>query len=175
MAGKLYEKDYLLMSNAPIRSAIADFDVDGGGMVVLGDLDAKEKSCFVATKPLADSKSVAIVYNPVLHYVMEGGVKLPTRTKSPDETCFAGDTLDVFVPFKGLIFGVNADNIDGTPTKGQFLEVKADSTLYAVSATQTPDVASFEVIDIVAHRNPTGGVIGGTVAYEYVVKTVFND
>jgi len=175
MSGKLYEKDYLLMNNTPIRSAIADFDVDGGGMVVLGDLVTTDKSCFVATKPLADSKSVAIVYNPVLHYVMEGTVKLPARIKNPNETCFAGDTLDVFVPFKGLMFGVSADNIDGTPTKGQFLEVKADSTLYSVAATQTANVASFEVIDIVKHRDPVGGAIGGEVVYEYVVKTVFND
>lgn len=173
MSGKLHERDYML-TETEIRSAIADFDVDGGAPIVLGGVNATDKDCFSAVKYTA-GKPVYVAYNPDFKYVMENGQKLPARVLGYTGTNLTGDVISCFKPEKGIIFGLEMGNVDGNtePKVGQFLEPKANDTVYEIKDTQTADVPSFEVIDIIAEREMTGAV-GQVKKNVFIVRTASN-
>lgn len=159
MAGILIEKSIMARNVDSLnRSAITtDFDVDGGGLVVLGDIDEKEKDVFKATKPTAETDDVWIAYNPSEHLTNVNGKMFAGLSKDPrDYTNLQKRVFDVFKPQAGDIIGILEANVVGdTATKGQFLEPTASDTKFTAKGSQTAKVkTSFKVIDVTTLQFP---------------------
>ncbi|MBQ0114136.1 MAG: hypothetical protein KBT03_13485 [Bacteroidales bacterium] len=172
--GVLFETDNFI-KNCINRGAVATFDIDGGAPVVVGGVNATDKELYNLTK-YDDEAQVAIAYNPSVKYDVIGGNLFPA--KSLDDRNYynpANKVVDIFIPEKNIEFGVTMANIDGTtaPTVGQFLEPKADSTVFEIKSSQTTGVPSFEVIEIKEVKYPTFDFTED-VEKIYVVKTRFN-
>jgi hypothetical protein len=173
MAGILYEFDPN-MTHDDVYSAKSSINVDGGGLVVLGDLQGDD---FVATAPLTASKRVAIALNPSVHYTkVSNNVFAGLTQDDRDYTNLAGEAFDVTIPVVGRIYKIIDANVEGTtaPTKGKFLEVTNGKTTMSIKATQTADVPSFEVIRVDTAQFPKVGSIGDEFVPVYVIKCVNN-
>lgn len=169
----LFETDNFIPSCIN-RGGIATVDIDGGTALAVGDYDTKDKELYTVTKATENDKKVAIAFNPSVKYDVIGDNLYPARSK--DDRNYsnpANHPLDFFIPTADVEFGILAHGITGTaPTKGQFLEPSADG--WTAKATQTSDVASFKVVDIVdSTKYPTFNFDDDTEKV-YILKTVFN-
>lgn len=169
----LFETDNFIPSCIN-RGGIATVDIDGGTALAVGDYDTKDKELYTVTKADAGAKEVAIAFNPSVKYDIIGDNLYPARSKDDrNYTNPAKHPLDFFIPKANIEFGILAHGIKGAaPTKGQFLEPSADG--WVTKATQTADVASFKVVDIVdGAKYPTFNFDDDTEKV-YILKTVFN-
>ena len=157
----LFETDNFIPSCIN-RGGIATVDIDGGTALAVGDYDTKDKELYTVTKAAAEAKEVAIAFNPSVKYDIIGDNLYPAK-----------HPLDFFIPKVNIEFGILAHGIkDAAPTKGQFLEPSADG--WVTKTTQTANVASFKVVDIVdSAKYPTFNFDDDTEKV-YILKTVFN-
>lgn len=162
MAGILIEKRIMAKNVDSLnRSAKATINVDGGGLVVLGDLDATDKDVFTATAPAAGTDAVWMAYDPSERLTVVNGKYFAGLTQDPrDYTNLANRVMDVYKPQVGDIIGVIAANIEGStaPTKGKFLEVTAGKTTLSIKATATASATSYKVIDVANLPFPQAGI-----------------
>lgn len=169
----LFETDNFIPSCIN-RGGIATVEIDGGTALAIGDYDTKDKELYTVTKATENAKKVAIAFNPSVKYDIIGDNLYPARSKDDrNYTNPANHPLDFFIPNVDVEFGILAHGITGdAPIKGQFLEPTAEG--WVAKATQTADVASFKVIDIVdSVKYPTFNFDDDTEKV-YILKTVFN-
>lgn len=174
--GVLFETDPFI-TKCINRGGIATVDLDGGAVVVEGAISSTDKELYEVAVPTATTvKKVAIVYNPSKKYDVVGGNIYPALS-ADDRNYYniAGKVLDYWIPEVGVEFGVTMGNIEGTtePTVGKFLEVTANKATFSIKASQTANVPSFEVVDIIEANYPTGDFTED-VEKVFVVKTRFN-
>ena len=173
--GILMERDNFL-PKCINRAGVASFDLDGGNVVVIGAIQSGNDELYALNKYATGGKQVAIAYNPSVKYDVIGGNKFPA--KSLDDRNYynvAGDAVDVFIPEQNVEFGVQMANIEGTtaPTVGKFLEPTNASTKFTIKDSQTANVPSFEVVQIMNATYPTGDFSEDKEPV-YIVKTRAN-
>lgn len=113
------------------RSAKAEFDVAGGGLVALAHPTEKGDDVWTATKPAADTDDIWMAYNPEVKYVDVNGKRYAGLSLSwdlRDYTNLSGLTFDVFKPqigdeiviTKDCVVDFTAAAVDGylVPTAG---------------------------------------------------------
>lgn len=175
--GVLFESDNFIVKTMN-RAGLADFDIDGGSPVVLGKVNAKDKECYDLAKWTTGQKVVYIAYNPSVKYDEIGGNLYPARSLD-DRNYFnpAGKVVDVFRPTLDVEFGIQAANIKSTDVAqvsvGKFLEPENGTLQFVKAESQTPDTPSFEVVDIIEQKYPTG-TFKEDKEKVYIVRTRFN-
>lgn len=173
--GVLFERDNFI-PKCINRAGVSAIDLDGGAVVVEGAIQSGNDELYTLTAPTSGAKRVAIAYNPSVKYDVIGGNKFPA--KSLDDRNYynvAGDAVDYFFPEVGVEFGVQMANIEGTtaPTVSKFLEPTDGSTKFTIKASQTANVPSFEVVQIMSANYPTGNFADDKEPV-YIVKTRAN-
>lgn len=173
--GVVFERDNFL-PKCQNRAGLAQIDLDGGAVVAEGAIVAGDDELYTLTAPVGTETRVGIVYNPSVKYDVIGGKLFPAKSLD-DRDYFnpAGKPVDYFFPEVGVEFGVIGANVKGStaPTVGDFLEVTANETLFTLSNSQTADVPSFEVVQIINKKYPTFDFTDD-VEPVYIVKTRFN-
>ena len=174
--GVLFEVDNFI-PRCINRGAIAETNLDGGAVVVVGAVSSTDNELYTASAPATSTvKKVAICYNPSVKYDEIGGNLYPARSLD-DRNYYniAGRALDVFFPDEEVEFGVTMANIEGTtkPVKGKFLEPTVNKTTFTIKDSQTANVPSFEVVEIRKETYPTGD-FSSDEEDVFVVKTRFN-
>ena len=171
--GVLFERDNFITQMVN-RGGVASVDIAGGSPVVEGGVNATDKELYDLTAYATGGTKVAIAFNPSKKYNVIGGKKYPAQSLDDrDYVNIAGDVVDYFIPEVGIEFGVTADNITGTASKGKFLECANGSLKYVVADTQTASVPSFEVIDTETVEYLDGSLADNKVTV-FLVKTRFN-
>lgn len=171
--GLLYEIDPNMTQDATY-SALSITDVDGGGLVVTGDLNG---DAFKVTPPSTTTKRVHIALNPTMKYTKIGDNIFTAMTDDDrDYTNLADNAFDIMEVVIGRLYEVIDTNIEGNtaPTKGDFLEVTNNKTTFSIKGTQTADVPSFEVIRVGKKLFPKESGIGDNFVPSYVLKCVSN-
>ena len=173
--GVLFERDWRI-PKCENRSGLAQIDVDGGAVVAEGAIVAGDDELYTLTAPVGTETRVGIVYNPSVKYDVIGGKLFPAKSLD-DRDYFnpAGKPVDYFFPEVGVEFGVIGANVKGStaPVVGDFLEVTAGETLFTIQSSQTADVPSFEVVQIIDKKYPTFDFTDD-VEPVYIVKTRYN-
>lgn len=173
--GVLFERDNFI-KNCQNRAGVATVDVDGGAVLAEGAIVATDDELYTLTFPTASTTRVAIAYNPSVKYDVIGGNKYPARSLD-DRNYFysAGDVIDYFFPEVGVEFGVTMANVEGetAPTVGKFLEPTATKGTFTIKSSQTDDTPSFEVVQIMSAKYPTGDFTEDKEPI-YIVKTRYN-
>lgn len=173
--GVLLERDNFITQMVN-RAGVSAKDIDGGSPVAEGAIQSANDELYTLTAPSATTARVGIAFNPSKKYDVIGDQRFPA--KSLDDRNYynvKGDVVDYFFPTVGIEFGVQMANIDGTtkPTVGKFLEPKADTFTYEIKDAQTDGVPSFEVVQILSAKYPTGDFTEDKEPV-YVVKTRYN-
>ncbi|MGL5767091.1 MAG: hypothetical protein ACRCX8_15760 [Sarcina sp.] len=175
MAGILIEKRIMARNVDSLnRSAKATVDVDGGGLVKLTTLDAKDKDVFTATAPVATTDSVWMAYDPSERLTVVNGKYFAGLTQDPrDYTNLATRVMDVYKPQVGDIIGVLMANVTGqtAPTVGKFLEPTAGATTLSIQSSATALTTSYKVIEVATLPFPQAG-IGMSFVPMYVCECV---
>lgn len=171
--GVLFERDNFIASKAINRAGISALAIDGGSPVVEGAIQSGNDELYALTAYATGGKRVGIAFNPSAPRDEDG---YPVRSK--DDRTYTnriGDVVDYFFPEVGMEFGVQLANITGdtAPTVGKFLEPTNGTLLYTIASTQTSNVPSFEVVQIINATYPTGDFSTDTEPV-YIVKTRFN-
>lgn len=170
--GILFERDNFI-PKCQNRAGLAQINLDGGAVVAEGAIVAGDDELYTLTAPAGTEKRVGIVYNPSVKYDVIGGKTFPAKSLD-DRDYFnpAGKPVDYFFPEVGVEFGVIAANVKGStaPTVGDFLEVTAGETLFTLNGSQTANVPSFEVVQIINVKYPTFDFTED-VEPVYIVKT----
>ena len=174
--GVLFEVDNFI-PRCINRGAIAETNLDGGAVVVVGAMSSTDNELYTVFAPASSTvKKVAICYNPSVKYDEIGGNLYPARSLD-DRNYYniSGRALDVFFPDEEVEFGVTIAYIEGTtkPAKGKFVEPTVNKTTFTIKDSQTANVPSFEVVEIREAVYPTGDFSSDTEDV-FVVKTRFN-
>lgn len=173
--GVLFERDNFI-PKCINRAGIAQVDIDGGSVVVEGAIKADNDELYTLTFPTSGAKHIAIAYNPSVKYDNIGGQLFPAKSLDDrNYTNIAGKVVDYFIPEKDVEFGVTMANIEGdtAPTVGKFLEITATKGTFTIKDSQTANVPSFEVVQIMDVKYPTGD-FSDDVEKVYIVKTRLN-
>ena len=124
--------------------------IDNGNVVALDSLITGEREVFKAVKPTAKTKLEAIALIASPEYMVD------ERKHNLDEfTNEKGDIARAYIFHNGDIFSVTAEALDGTPSVGHAVEVKAGQTKIHTAATET---ASALVIGKVIEIDTVGSV-----------------
>ena len=171
--GVLFERDNFIASKAINRAGVASVEIDGGTPVVEGAIQSGNDELYALTLFATGAKRVGIAFNPSAPKDADG---YPVR--SLDDRTYtnrAGDVVEYFFPEVGMEFGVQMANITGStaPTVGKFLECTNGTALFTIQSTQTASVPSFEVVQIIDAKYPTGDFSTDTEKV-YIVKTRAN-
>lgn len=173
--GLLVERDWRI-PKCENRSGMAQIDLDGGAVVAEGAIVSGDDELYTLTAPAGTESRVGIVYNPSVKYDVIGGKLFPAKSLDDrDYFNIAGKPVDYFFPEVGVEFGVIGANVKGStaPEVGDFLEVTANETLFTLNNSQTANVPSFEVVQIINKKYPTFDFTDD-VEPVYIVKTRFN-
>lgn len=170
--GVLMERDSFI-SKCVNRAGVSAVDIDGGVAVAEGAIVTGNDELYTLTVATSGAKHVAVAYNPSVKYDVIGGNKYPARSLDDrNYTNVAGEVVDYFFPEVDVEFGVSGAIIDGTPVVGKFLEPDGTGK-WAIKNTQTASVASFEVVQIMEVKYPTGDFTTDAEPI-YIVKTRAN-
>ncbi len=173
--GVLMERDTFI-KKCINRGGRATFDIDGGALVVQGAIEAGNSDVYALTFPVTATTRVGVAYNPPVCYDVIADQKFPAATTDDRAYCnVAGDVVPFFFPEVGVEFGIQSANIEGStaPTVGKFLEVTNTKGTYSIKTTQTADVPSFKVVEILKADYPTGDLSSDTENV-YIVETMYN-
>lgn len=148
------------------RSAIAQIDVAGGGLVALTAPTTQGEDRWTAAAPAAGTLGgLWVAYNPSVKYtVVNGKVYAGLSQDLRDYTNIAGHTFDVFKPKVGDEIIVTIDAVDATGANavaGDILESKANQTTFARVASATGATAgstAFEIEWVGALDFPKAGI-----------------
>lgn len=146
----------LLMSVQYVTGSNEATAIDNGNIVAVDDtLVDGESEIYVAKKPTATTpiKNIVLVANPELFY---------DETKHHDLSEYeneAGKTIRGYKLHNNDVFSVTAEAISGTPSKGKFLNVGADTKLVVASTVSTGDVNVGKIIDVETVGNDTYYVV----------------
>lgn len=162
--GVLFERDPFI-EKCINRAGIFTEDLDGGAPVVITEVNAKDKELYDVAK-YTTNKRVAVVYNPSVKYDNINGKLFPARSLDDrDYTNPANKPFDMFIPEKGVVFGINQWNLNSGNrsglVKGDVLKPEASTGLYVKTSTSSgkaPDGTepAFVVEDILEVKYPTG-------------------
>ena len=171
--GVLMERDNFIASKAMNRAGISALAIDGGTPVVEGAIQSGNDELYALTAYATGGTRVGIAFNPSVPRDADG---YPVR--SMDDRTYTnriGDVVDYFFPEVGMEFGVQMANITGStaPVGGKFLEPTNGTLLYTIKDTQTSNVPSFEVVQIISENYPTGDFTSDKEPV-YIVKCRFN-
>lgn len=107
-------------------------DVDNGNVVLVGALADGEREVYSTSAPAKDSKlnAIALVCAPEVSY--------DERKKNLNEFYNEADTIvRGYVFHNGDEFSITVDGFDGTPAKGNLVELQAGIKLNAVASATT--------------------------------------
>ncbi len=173
--GVFFERDNLAGHQLITRSGVGTVDIDGGALVVVGDVDTANKELYEVTLATATSDAdIAIARNPVERLVDQNGTYfIGESADDRNYTNIKGRPLNFIIPKVNYVFGIQQANITGTtePTVGKFLEPDA-SGKYQIKATQTADTPCFVVEDIIEQEYPTGNYNDG-IEKVYIIRCVY--
>lgn len=150
--GVYFQRDNLIGRLATIRSGVSTVDIDGGALIVVGDVNATDKELYSVTLAEADSTGlIAIAKSPDEHLVDQNGV-LSIGVSADDRNYYniKGRPFNFVYPELNLSHGIHMANVKGTtePEKGDFMEM-ADDGEYEIKSSQTAGALCFVVEDII--------------------------
>lgn len=166
MAGILLEKEIMARNvDSLVKSAKATINVDGGGLVVLGALDPKNKVVHTATAPAATTDKVYMAYDPserITPVVINGRTEYYAGLSSDPRayTNLANRVFDVFKPMEGDTIGILMEGVEGTtaPKLNDVLEPTVGKTTLTINATPTEGATQWKVIDVTVWNFPQAGI-----------------
>lgn len=124
------------------RTAQAQIDVAGGGLIALAESKVQGNEVWTATAPASGSLgNLWIAYNPSEHLTNVNGKFFAGLSKDPrDYANLAGRPFDCFKPVVGDEIDITVDCVDSTAASvvaGDILESKAGQTTFTRVAAAT--------------------------------------
>lgn len=130
-------------------------EIDNGNVVKLDGYMEGERELFKAVTPAADT--------PIDELAIVASVEIMYDERKKDLCEYvnaAGANVRGYIPRKRNIFSVTKEAIDGTPEKGNLVELQAGSTKMKAVASATGGTTTIgKVIDIEKHGRTTFYVI----------------
>lgn len=148
------------------RTAQAQIDVAGGGLIALAESKVQGNEVWTATAPASGSLgNLWIAYNPSEHLTNVNGKFFAGLSKDPrDYANLAGRPFDCFKPVVGDEIDITVDCVDNTAASvvaGDILESKAGQTTFTRVAATTGATAgstAFRVEYVGVKPFPAGGI-----------------
>ena len=176
--GVLLERDELIGRLTENRAGIATVDVDGGSLLVEGNISGGNFGVREVSFPKSGAKRVAVAYNPSIKYDKVGKVVTSALTLDDREYFnHKGEVLDYFFPVVGIKLGVHMANIEGStaPVVGSNLQATDGKGTYSIveEASIVAGEPLFKVIDIISQLYPTGS-LSDELEKVFIIETVVN-
>ena len=148
------------------RTAQAQIDVAGGGLIALAESKVQGNEVWTATAPASGSLgNLWIAYNPSEHLTNVDGKFFAGLSADPrDYANLAGRPFDCFKPVVGDEIDITVDCVDNTAASvvaGDILESKAGQTTFTRVAATTGATAgstAFRVEYVGVKPFPAGGI-----------------
>lgn len=147
----LHETDNFI-KNCINRAGIAQFDIDGAGVVVVGGRVQGDHEIHQLAQFAEGDTQVAIAYNPAVKYDVINGKKFPAKS-ADDRDYFnpKGDVVDFFIPEKNIEFGI----VGIQASVGDKLQPSKTAPVLEVVVSPVATAPLFEVVDTMKVKYPT--------------------
>lgn len=143
----------LIVSMKYMGSGSAATAIDNGNIVLVGELMAGEKQIHKATTPAANSPRAQLAIVTTVEEDKKAVLKSDTNLEK--YTNEAGKTLRGFRFHTGDTFSVSAEALDGTPKKGDAVEVQAGTKMKVVKTTTAASTQIGKIVDETKYKRYT--------------------